>query len=245
MNSPLLILALLLASPLTEHPWAPPAAPPAVKPVVRTPDLVVTGARVRHDPTLDLLVFEMDVEGVAGGTLPAPRGTADGAPVLGYVFPTTLAATDAGFSATEGILALAVTSHPDFDDSPLWDENGDGDYGNDGLTWHTHWVVLVKDDRVPGGLAVKEFRKTDTVVLPPTAPRMPMYMDSPGYAVVTRARQLRVAVPTPRIRGQKAFRFDAVAAYLEVSHHPSRPMLGVYEVYSVLSKDLSLPFQVE
>jgi hypothetical protein len=165
--------------------------------------------------------------------------------VLGYVFPTTLAPADAGFGTTDGILALAATSHPDFDDSPLFDENADGDYNNDGLTWHTHWVVLVKDTRVPGGLAVKEFRKTDAVVLPPTAPKMPMYMDSPGHPVVTRGRQLRVLVPAHRVRNKREFRFDAVTAYMEVSHDPRRPMLGVYEVYKVLSGDLSLPFKAE
>jgi hypothetical protein len=40
-----------------------------------------------------------------------------------------------------GILALAVTAHPDFDDTPLFDENADGDPANDGKSWHSHWVV--------------------------------------------------------------------------------------------------------
>jgi hypothetical protein len=52
-------------------------------------------------------------------------------------------------------VALAVASQPDFDDMPLWDENGDGHYGNDGVRWHTHWVVLQKGARVPGDLSVK------------------------------------------------------------------------------------------
>jgi len=56
---------------------------------------------------------------MAGKTLPKPKGSVDGAPVLGYVFPTTLKPEDAGFGKVEGILALAVTSHPDFDDTPL------------------------------------------------------------------------------------------------------------------------------
>ena len=35
-------------------------------------------------------------------------------------------------------LALAATSHPDFDDTPLEDEDGDGNPGNDGAKWHSH-----------------------------------------------------------------------------------------------------------
>ena len=69
----------------------------------------------------------------------------DGAPVLGYVFPTTLEPEDVGFGDVEGIVALAATSHPDFDDTPLWDENGNRVYGDDGVRFHSHWVLLVED----------------------------------------------------------------------------------------------------
>ncbi|HYO80277.1 MAG TPA: hypothetical protein VES20_02665 [Bryobacteraceae bacterium] len=240
------LLAFLLAG-------SAEAAPEGARSYVKkTPDLALKAASVEYRSDLDLLVFEQKVEGSAGGTLPRPRGELDGAPVLGYVFPTTLKSEDVGFSPAEGVVALAVTSHPDFDDSPLWDENGDGDTRNDGLTWHTHWVVLVKDTRVPGGLSVKEFRKAEAVVLPPTAPDMPMFMDSPGYSLVTRGDTLRVLLPAQRVRNKTEFRFDAVTAYMEVasgkggghSHKDSKPMLGVYGVYSVLSGDLSLPYQV-
>ena len=144
-------------------------------------------------------------------------------------------------------MALAVTSHPDFDDTPLWDENNDRDYANDGKIFHTHWVLLGKDDRVPGGLSVVQFDKADaSVVLPPTNPGMPMYMDSPGFSVLTRGDTLKVLVPAARVSGSKNFRFDAVSAYMEVNtDDPTRPLLGVYGVYSVLSKDLSLPFEVK
>jgi hypothetical protein len=214
-----------------------------ITPVADTPDLLITAASVRYNDDLDLFVFEMQVEGSAGRAVPQAKGKMDGAPVLGYVFPTTLHTTDVGFSATEGILALAVTSHPDFDDTPLWDENNDGDYVNDGIIWHTHWVVLTKDERPSGGLAVKQFAKTDAkVVLPPTNPGMPMYMDSPGFNVVLRGNILRVPVPAFRMNNRRDFRFDAVAAYMQVAQSGDRPMLGVYKVYSVLSGDLSLPY---
>jgi hypothetical protein len=215
--------------------------------IAKTPDLILTGASVTYIKSLDALVFEQKVQGTAGGTKPKAIGKLDGAPVLGYVFPTTLKSTDVGFGATEGIVALVVTSHPDFDDSPLWDENNDGDYSNDGLVYHTHWVVLVEDKRVPGGLSVKAFHDADAIILPPTAPKMPMLMDSPGYGVMTAGNTLKVIVPAQRINRKTDFKFDAVTAYMEVftGDHRIKPMLGVYEVYSVLSKKLTLPYSVQ
>ena len=217
-----------------------------VNPLTKTDDLEITDAGIRYMEDLDLLAFELDVQGTAGNTVPRAKGSMDGAPVLGYVFPTNLSSTDVGFSETEGVVALAVTSHPDFDDTPLWDENSDRDYENDGVVFHTHWVVLVPDERVPGNLAVQEFRKEDTsVVLPPTNPGLPMYMDSPGHAVVLRGKTLRVLVPAFRVNNRTDFNFDAVTAYMELNtSDESRPMLGVYEVYNILSGDLSLPYSV-
>lgn len=219
---------------------------PTVIPMADSPDLVLNSAAVRYLPDMDVLVFEQQVNGAMGGTLPSQAGQLDGAPVLGYVFPTTLQSEDVGFNPTEGVVALAVTSHPDFDDTPLWDENTDGQYDNDGLVLHTHWVVLAPDERTPGGLAVKQFDEADTsVVLPPTNPGMPMYMDSPGFAVVTQQDTLKVFVPAQRLSGKTDFRYDAVAAYMEVNtSDDNRPLLGVYKAYSVLSGDLSLPYSV-
>ena len=168
----------------------------------------------------------------------------DGAPVLGYVFPTTLKPAQAGFAPVDGILALAATSHPDFDDTPLWDEDGDGDPTNSGdaVIFHTHWVVLVPDERISGGLAVRAIDGEPGAALPPTAPGMPIYLDSPGFSAVMIRDRLRIPVPAWRIRDLDAFNFDAVAAYMQVNiSDDARPMLGVYAVYSVLSGDLSLP----
>jgi hypothetical protein len=197
---------------------------------------------VTYVESLDLLVFEQDVRGVAGATTPVAVGQLDGAPVLGYVFPTTLKAEDVGFSAVEGIVALAVTAHPDFDDTPLWDENNSGKYDDDGIVFHPHWVVLNPDDRAPKGLAVKEIAAGADATLPPTNPGMPMYMDSPGFSVTLRDHVLRVLVPAKRVNGKVDFHFDGVTALMKVVMDPAKPMLGVYEVYSVQSGDLSLPF---
>lgn len=201
------------------------------------------GARVYYQKDLELLVFEQQVNGVAGATPPTAAGQLDGAPVKGYVFPTSLSPSAAGFDATEGILALAATAHPDFDDTPLWDEDIDGDYGNDGVIWHSHWVVLNKDNRAPAGYSVKATEKNS--VLPPTNPGMPMYMDSPGLTVVRQGDRIRILVPAWRISGKIDFQYDALSAFMQVSTKPGDPMLAVHKVYEICSGDLSLPFQVQ
>jgi hypothetical protein len=137
-------------------------------------DFKIKAASVIHNKKNGTLEFEITVLGNAGSTKPTAIGKLDMAPVLAYVFPTTLKPEDVGFNPTEGIVALALTSHPDFDDSPLWDENADGKFDNDGIVWHPHWVVLVEDKRVKGGLAVKEYKPADKVSKPTTAPDMPM-----------------------------------------------------------------------
>lgn len=210
-------------------------------------DLKINQVEVSYDAHLEQLIWSIWVEGNAGSSIPQAFGQMDGAPVLGYVFPTTLKPTDVGFSSTEGIVALALTSHPDFDDTPLWDENMDRDYANDGVIWHPHWVVLTEDGRVAGGLAVKQFTPNDPdVTLPPTNPGMPMYMDSPGHPIVQKGNKITVVVPAYRMNNQTDFNYDGVAAYMQVNaSNPDYPMLGVYAVYSVASGDLSLPFEVK
>jgi hypothetical protein len=209
-------------------------------------NFTITKTSAAYEKRTDSIVMEIRVKGKAGDTTPKLVGKLDGAPVLGYVFPTTLTSEDVGFSPTTGIVALALTSHPDFDDSPIWDENGDGIYDNDGLVWHPHWVVLVKDERVTGGLAVKEFPKdSPKPKLPPTAPPMPMFMDSPSFTVKTSGDSIRVAIPAARIKGRTDFKFDAVACYMQVNTSDMMmPMLGVMKVYSVASGNLSLPYTI-
>lgn len=210
-------------------------------------DFTIKQVRVTTKKDLGITIWEIDVNGTAGNTTPTKIGQLDGAPVLGYVFPTTLQPTDVGFGQTNGIVALALTSHPDFDDTPLWDENNDQIFNNDGLVWHPHWVILIKDERVPGGLSVKQFKKADkTVVLPPTNPNMPMYMDSPGYPVTTRQNTINVVVPNYRINNQSNFQYDGVTAFMKVNtSNENLPMLGVYEIYSIASGNLSLPYTVK
>ena len=210
-------------------------------------DFKINEVNVTHNADLGVTIWEISVDGTAGKTTPKKAGQLDSAPVLGYVFPTSLQPTDVGFNQTDGIVALALTSHPDFDDTPLWDENNDKDYANDGVVWHPHWVILHEDKRVNGGLSVKQFKKTDkTVVLPPTNSGMPMYMDSPGYPVKTKENTIKVIVPDYRINNRTDFGYDGVTAFMKVNtSNEILPMLGVYEVFSVASGDLSLPYKVK
>ena len=207
----------------------------------------INAVSVTHKPDLGITIWEITVDGIAGKTTPTKVGQLDGAPVLGYVFPTSLKPTDVGFNQTDGIVALALTSHPDFDDTPLWDENSDQIFDNDGIIWHPHWVILHEDKRVDGGLSVKQFKKADkTVVLPPTNPGMPMYMDSPGYPVTTKENTIKVVVPDYRMNNRLDFSYDGVTAFMKVNtSNENLPMLGVYEVFSVASGDLSLPYKVK
>ena len=212
--------------------------------VVFSSSLDIRGASGASLPELGVVVLEQTLAGEAGASKPAATGQLDGAGVVGYVFPTTLSPSEAGFGNAEGILAVAVTSHTDFDDTPMFDENSDGDYANDGELWHSHWVVLTDDDRVSGGLSVQQFEEGDSsVVMPPTNPGLPIYLDSPGFPVVVQGNSVKVLVP----RGvSEGFTFDAVSAYMEVNtSDETQPLLGVQEVYSVLSGDLSLPYEVQ
>src|SRR5690606_23204001 len=90
----------------------------------------------------NIAIFRMQVASQAGKNKPAATGKLAGSSVFSYVWPTTLNSYEVGFEKDAGILALAVTAHPDFDDTPLYDENGDNNTENDGNIWHSHWVVL-------------------------------------------------------------------------------------------------------
>ena len=74
----------------------------------------------------NVAIFHMAVSGKAGISKPTTNGKLAGSDVFSYVWPTSIDSYVVGFEKQAGILALAVTSHPDFDDTPLYDENSDG-----------------------------------------------------------------------------------------------------------------------
>jgi len=213
----------------------------AVSQVVPAFDIVHTKIRAegRH------AVFHIAVSGQAGAVKPTPSGKLGGSSVFSYVWPTTLDPAVVGFEPKAGILAFAVTAHPDFDDTPLFDENGDGDPGNDGNVWHSHWVVLQPDRACgPDALKVVDIPAGTTPRLPKTWPGLPILIDSPGWAPRFSKETLEVRVPFDDIGAVQSARFDGVTAALRVNASVHSPLLCVVDVFKVASGTLSLPGHV-
>ncbi|GEM44717.1 hypothetical protein [Deinococcus cellulosilyticus] len=204
-------------------------------------DLVNT--RVTNSGTQ--LVFQIDVSDRAGRLKPTRAGKLAGSSVYSYVWPTTLNSSTVGFEADQGVLALAVTSHPDFDDTPLFDEDGDSKVDNDGGLWHSHWVVLVPDDACgKGNLKVKDIPEGAKPRLPATWPGLPILIDSPGYEPVISSKTVTVKVPLKELGFKTDFQFDGVTAGLRVNESVHNPLLCVVDVFDVASGNLSLPGKI-
>jgi len=190
-------------------------------------------------------VFHIAVSGKAGTSKPARTGKLAGSTVFSYVWPTTLDPATVGFETKSGILAFAVTSHPDFDDTPLFDENGDGDPKNDGNVWHSHWVVLQPDDACgKGALKVVDIPEGSKPSLPKTWLGLPLLIDSPGWSPVFKGQTLEVRVPFDDMAAVNTAGFDGVTAALRVNASVHSPLLCVANVFKVGSGDLSLPGKV-
>jgi len=190
-------------------------------------------------------VFHMTVSGKAGATRPSKSGKLAGSTVFSYVWPTSLDPALVGFEPKAGILAFAVTSHPDFDDTPLFDENGDGDPANDGNVWHSHWVVLQPDPACgKDALKVVDIPKGAKPRLPKTWPGLPILIDSPGWSPTFKRQVVEVRVPFDDIAAVETASFDGVTAALRVNASVHDPLLCVTDVFKVASGDLSLPGKV-
>lgn len=187
-------------------------------------------------------IFHIAVSGEAGASKPASTGKLAGSRVFSYVWPTSLDAYAVGFEHDSGILALAVTAHPDFDDTPLFDENGDGDPTNDGDLWHSHWVVLQPDEACgKDALKVVDIAEGSKPRLPKTWPGLPILIDSPGWDPIFSGDTLEVRVPFDDISAVNSARFDGVTAALRVNANVHNPLLCVADVFKIASGDLSLP----
>ncbi|MBW7831626.1 MAG: hypothetical protein H3C29_00270 [Simplicispira suum] len=191
-------------------------------------------------------VFHMHVSGKAGANKPTKTGKLAGSTVFSYVWPTSLDSSLVGFEPKAGILAFAVTSHPDFDDTPLFDENGDGNPGNDGGLWHSHWVVLQPDEVCgKGALKVVDIPEGAKPKLPKTWPGLPLLIDSPGWTPLFKGGTVQVKVPFDDIGAVNTAGFDGVTAALRVNASLHNPLLCVENVFKVASGDLSLPGKVK
>ena len=189
--------------------------------------------------------FHMGVSEAAGKTLPTPSGKVAGSEGFAYVWPTTIDPYEVGFERGAGILALAVASHPDFDDTPLFDESGDGNFDNDGGVWHSHWVVLGPDEACgPGALKVIDIPNGTKPRLPKTWPGLPILLDSPGWEPAIGGDTVEIAVPFDEIAVVEEAAFDGVTVGLRVNKNLHAPFFCVADVFDVASGDLTLPGKV-
>jgi hypothetical protein len=181
-------------------------------------------------------IFRTRVRANAGKATPEATGKFAGAEVYAYVWPTSLNSADIGFEADQGIVALAATFHPDFDDAAKGAKNRD--------RWHAHWVVLNQDKACPGGLKVKDIPAGAKPKVPDTWPGAPILIDSPEYKTDLPGDMVEVQVPLEKIGALASAKFDGVTAGLKVNANLHAPLLCVQNVFKVASGDLSLPGQV-
>ncbi len=192
------------------------------------------------------VTFHMTTNGKAGSKTPEPAGKLAGAPVLSYVWPTSLDPSTVGFEGKTGILALAATSHPDFDDTPLYDEDGDGDPANDGAKWHSHWVVLTPTEQCgKGALGVRDIPDGETPAMPATWPGLPIFIDSPGYTPLFDGPEVKINVSFADADVIAGASYDGVTSALKVNANVHAPLLCVSDVFDIASGDLSLPGKVK
>jgi hypothetical protein len=231
-----LIAALLVSPALAAAPaFAHDLKSPRKAGLAPTFDILSAEAKAKGR----IVTFQMTLAGAAGTETPPPAGKLPGAPVYAYAWPTTLDPAVAGFAKSSGILALVVTSHPDFDDTPLYDENGDGDPNNDGKSWHSHWVVLAKDAACgAAGLKVRDISPGED--LPASAPGLPLALDSPGYSPLMQGSTLTVNGTTRDPKAAIGAGFDAVTAKLKVNDGGKAPLLCITEVMDIASGKLDM-----
>jgi hypothetical protein len=182
----------------------------------------------------NLVTFSMTTRGTAGAAKPKATGKFAGSSVYAYVWPTKVDPEAVGFEKGSGILAAAVTAHPDFNDEPL--------FANKGGEWHFHWVVLTKDALCgPAGLKVRDIEAGTKPKLPKTWPGAAIFIDSPGYQPRFKTTTVNVTVPFESAETAASVAFDGVTTALKVNGNLHAPLLCVSDVFKIGSGDLSLP----
>ncbi len=217
--------------------WLTPASAHSIKAepaeaVQAAFDIIETTISTRGDTA----VFTTRVRGEAGKDKPDATGRFEGSSVYAYVWPTSLDSGEIGFDKAQGIVALAVTFHPDFDDAARGGKNRH--------VWHPHWVVLAKDKACGGGLKVIDIPQGAKPKVPETWPGVPLLIDSPDYPTAFKGDTVDVEIPLSLIGGIKGASYDGVTAGLKVDGNLHAPLLCVGNVFKVASGDLSLPGKV-
>lgn len=224
-------LAAVLAGPALAHAQA--ISSPSQPEKAAAFDIVSTAVR-SDGPDV---VFTLQVRADAGELRPKAVGEFAGSAVFSYVWPTSLDSATVGFEESQGILALAVTFHPDFDDAAGGAVNRH--------VWHPHWIVLAPDPVCgPAALKVKDIPTGTTPRLPATWPGVPLLIDSPTYPTVLGGDQVEVRVPATVIGATEGIRFDGGTSALQVNANLHAPLLCITDVFDVASGNLSLPGRV-
>lgn len=212
----------------------------AAHPIKAEPSQAVRGSFDIIETTIvtkgDTAVFTTRVRADAGKDKPKATGKFEGSDVYAYVWPTSLNSGDIGFDRDRGIVALAVTFHPDFDDGAYGKKNRDA--------WHPHWVVLADDKACGGGLKVIDIPQGSKPKVPATWPNVPLLIDSPEYPTTFKGDAVDVAIPLSVLGGITGASFDGVTAGLKVNGNLHAPLLCVDNVFKVASGNLSLPGKV-
>jgi hypothetical protein len=190
----------------------------------------------RVTTTNGMAVFQTRVRADAGKETPKATGKFEGSDVYAYVWPTSLNSSDVGFDKDQGIVALAATFHPDFDDAAKGAKNRD--------RWHAHWVVLNEDKACAGGLKVKDIPAGTKPKLPETWPGAPILIDSPEYKTELATDVVDVHVPLEKIGALATASFDGVTAGMKINANLHAPLLCVHNVFKIASGNLSLPGKV-
>lgn len=198
-------------------------------------DIIETRVTTDHEHA----IFRTRVRAEAGIEKPKATGKFADSDVYAYVWPTSLNSAEVGFEKDQGIVALAVTFHPDFDDASKRAKSA-----TNRDRWHAHWVVLNEDKACPGGLKVKDIPQGATPKLPPDWPGAPILIDSPEYKTELKGESVEVHVPLAAIGALASASFDSVTAGLRVNANLHAPLLCVQNVFKVASGNLSLPGKV-
>lgn len=176
------------------------------------------------------VIFRMRVRGDAGKEKPSPAGDLRGSKVFAYAWPTTLNSDAVGFPPDQGIVALAVTFHPDFDDE-VGAENRD--------RWHAHWLVIEKDAACDGAYKVKD------ALAEGENRTLPVMMSTPELPVRVEGEIVETIVPTMALHAIAGTNFDGMTMQLQVNSTSTKPALCVTTLYDTASHDFSLPGEVE